>query len=134
MRIYVAGKYQEREFVRTIYDKLKLMGHSITVDWTNHDVLPEDDIKELLGKFAEEDIAGVTEADLLIAVLVNQHEYKGLWVEMGVALGLEKPVYILGSEGDSCIFANHPLVRKFNKLNELLVALGNEVPNFYSKG
>ena len=35
MRVYVAGKWQDREMVREIMDDLENMGHEITVDWTN---------------------------------------------------------------------------------------------------
>ncbi|KKL72732.1 hypothetical protein LCGC14_2081950, partial [marine sediment metagenome] len=49
--------------------------------------------------------------------------YKGLWVEMGIALGEGIPVWVIGTAGDSCIFMNHPLVRKFVDINAMFEEL-----------
>ena len=125
MKIYVAGKYQEREQVRGIYRELRDKGHKITVDWTDHDIYPHDAVAERLSDFAEEDVRGVKEADLFIGLMTNDHVYKGLWVEMGVALGEGMPVWIIGMAGDTCIFMNHPRVRKFSEVREVLEALCN---------
>ena len=113
MKVYVASKYQERETIRELYDILRSHGHEITVDWTNHDVFPDDAEEEKLGEFACDDVRGVQECDSMIIYMVNEHQYKGAWVEMGVALALNKPVFVLGNAGDSCIFMNHSLVRKY---------------------
>ena len=114
MKIYVAGKYAERDKVKIVYGELESLGHTITVDWTNHDIYPNDAVAEKLGLFASDDVHGVLGADIFVACMLNDHAYKGLWVEMGVALGANKPVLIVGSAGDSCIFANHSNVKKFS--------------------
>lgn len=119
MKFYVAGKYQERDCVRLVFKELEALGHIITVDWTNHDIYPNDAVEQKLGLFAHDDIEGVREADAFIGCLLNDHVYKGLWCEMGAALALGKPVYLVGSAGDSCIFANHKLVKKFKTFQEL---------------
>ena len=119
MEIYVAAKYQDRDRVRELYYELSYLGHEITVDWTNHnDVSPEK-----LTEYAVEDVGGVKEAKLLIALMTIKYEYKGLWVEMGIALGKGIPVWVIGDAGDSCLFMNHPLVRKFNCISEVLKEL-----------
>jgi len=124
MKIYVAGKYSERDNIRLVFKALEKLGHTITLDWTNHDIYPNDAVAERLGEFANDDVEGVRNADCLIACLLNHHEYKGLWVEMGIALGYNKPVYIVGEAGDSCIFTNHKLVKKFNNFQKLYKELG----------
>lgn len=113
MKIYVAGKYSDRDRVRYIHQNLKEMGHEITVDWTNHDIYPNDATAERLSQFAQDDVRGVKEADLYIGLMTIPFEYKGAWVEMGLALGKGIPIYIIGNAGDSCIFMHHPLVWKF---------------------
>ena len=123
MRIYVAGKYCERFFVKEIYKLLEERGHEITVDWTNHNVYPNDSSPDILATFADDDLRGVLEADLFIGDVLNQHEYKGLWVEMGIALGKGIPVWLIGENGDACIFSNHHTVRKFKGISEMLKAL-----------
>lgn len=125
MKIYVAGKYCERYFVREIYKLLIDKGHEITVDWTNHDVYPNNSPVDILGTFADDDLRGVLEADLFIGDVLNKHEYKGLWVEMGIALAKGIPVWLVGEYGNECIFANHHTVRKFKSVSEMLEALGN---------
>ena len=119
MRFYVAGKYQERDKVRLVFRELEKLGHSITLDWTNHDIYPNDAVAEKLGQFADDDVEGVRRADAFVGCLLNTHEYKGLWVEMGVALALNKPCYLVGEAGNSCIFINHKLVKKFKSFPEL---------------
>ncbi len=118
MKIYVAGKYEDKDRVRFIHQLLIQMGHEITLDWTNHEIYPNDAIAERLLEFASDDIKGVKEADLYIGLMTIPYQYKGLYVEMGVALGKGIPVYIIGSAGDSCIFINHPLVKKFQDIQD----------------
>jgi len=127
MKLYVAGKYQERDKIRLVFQELQRMGHTITLDWTNHDIYPNEAIVEKLGQFANDDVVGVKEADAVILCLINHQEYKGLWVEMGVALGAGKPVFIVGEAGHACIFTNHKLVTKFKSFQELYCHLG--LPN-----
>ena len=123
MEIYVAAKYQDRDRVRELYYELSYLGHEITVDWTNQDKYPNDAPAEKLKGFAEDDVRGVKEAKLLIALMTIKYEYKGLWVELGIALGKGIPVWVIGDAGDSCLFMNHPLVRKFNCISEVLKEL-----------
>lgn len=119
MKIYVAGKYQDRDRVRVVYQILREHGHEITLDWTNHNIYPNDAVAEKLSGFAQDDVSGVLSADLFIGLMTIPYEYKGLWVEMGIALGKGIPVYIIGNAGDSCIFTNHPLVKKFTEIFEV---------------
>ncbi len=120
MKIYVAGKYQDRERVKIIHGYLREMGHEITVDWTDHEIYPNDAVAERLASFAIDDVWGVLEADVYIGLMIEDFVYKGLWVEMGIALGKGIPVWLIGDAGDSCIFANHPLVRKFADTLEMI--------------
>ena len=120
MKFYVCGKYSERKQIRIIMDELEKMGHEITCDWT-----PHTDMNKAEG-YAIDDIWGVVDADAVIAIMLNKNDYKGLWVEVGAALGNIIPVYIVGNAGDSCIFVHHPLVKKFPTLFDLYAYLGNK--------
>ena len=123
MKIYVAGKYQDRVRVKSIHQEIRRIGHEITLDWTNHNIYPNDAVAGKLKGFAKDDVWGVKEADLFIGLMTEKYEYKGLWVEMGVALGKGIPVWIIGSAGDSCIFMNHPLVTRFSGIPILMAEL-----------
>lgn len=118
MKFYVAGKYSEREQIRLIMSELEKMGHKITEDWTKHTDMNKANI------YAQADIGGVTKSEVIIAIMLNTNDYKGLWVEVGCGLGQDKRVYIVGNAGDSCIFVHHPLVRKFPTLFDLYDFIG----------
>jgi hypothetical protein len=119
MRVYVAGKFEERSSIRTLMDALKEQGCSITVDWTVHEYT---DI-EYPVEYAIEDVNGVAKCDTYIGLFLNENSYKGALVELGVALGLKKRIMIIGHAIDSCIFANHPRVEHYDSVSECLGSL-----------
>ena len=103
MKIYVAGKWTDKERVSKIMRILEKHGHEITFDWT---VSENKNFKES----AIHDIRGVKEADAFY--LVYSEDMKGAWTEFGAALALGLPCYIQ-AEAAYCnnIFLSHPLVR-----------------------
>lgn len=124
MKFYVAGKWVDRERVRELYEWLIRHGHSITVDWTNHE---RPDALDVLRHYAYNDIWGATRCDVLIALLDKPYAFKGLWVEVGAALGADKEVWIVGREGDSCIFLHHEGVKHlFESVEQLKFFLAME--------
>lgn len=116
MKVYVAGKWNESEHVRVVMNMLKVNGHEITCDWTGH-------IHPLKSKeYALEDLEGVKNCDVLLALMPDPTTfYKGAWIEVGMALALNKKVIIVG-EGVSSVFLGHPniSVYKNKDLNEVL--------------
>lgn len=115
MKIYVAGKWTSRVRAAHRMDKLEELGHKITHDWTRDSVNPN------FPELAITDINAVKSCDVLWLILERGME--GAWVEVGIAIGAGKPVYVeftqeRGTFGlpDSpyeshCIFLCHPLVR-----------------------
>lgn len=119
MKIYVAGKWSERDKVKTVMEIFESRGHIITCDWTRH-IAPERNMREggngIFTKeydwsknvdwaqnghktYAEEDLNGVLSCDLLIACMWSPEIfYKGAWIEVGIALGHYKRVIIIGKE------------------------------------
>ncbi len=118
-KIYVAGKWEERERVSEIMGMLRRAGFGITCDWTNHkysDVgYPE--------QYCNDDLQGVKAADLFLGIFVTDYHYRGALVEMGIALGAGIPVWLYGDKQNSCIFSHHHTVRKFNDWGKLVEAL-----------
>ena len=106
LKIYVAGKYEEKERIREVMNILRGVGHTITVDWT------ED--AQNTRQQAIKDLRGVADADIYVGVFEKDLPYKGALVELGAALALGKPVYILGDavHVKNCIFLRHPAVRR----------------------
>ena len=110
MKFYVAGKYQERQMITEIMDELRALGHEITTDWTSHGYATP----EVHSSYAVDDVRGVKEADVYIGVFINGHRYRGALCELGAALALDKPCWIIGYAEDDCIFMLHPLVEHFD--------------------
>ena|SRR5437762_12072580 len=106
LKVYVAGKVEDKERVREIQTQLRQVGHTITLDWTT---ASQDSRQQAL-----KDIRGVADADVFVGVFEEDYAYRGTLVEMGAALALGKPVYILGNATTvrRCIFMKHPNVRQ----------------------
>lgn len=104
MKIYVAGKFEEKELVREIQQKLKDMGCTITHDWTVEDGAGKQgqELEDYLRSCAMADYEGVFTAD---AVLVLNHKLAfGAMVEMGLALAWGRVVYLVGPQVRDNIF------------------------------
>lgn len=106
MRVYVAAKFEEAPNVQKVYEKLRARGHKITYDWTNEDA---DKFKNVAG-YAEgcawKDYWGVKECDAVL--LFNHDRLFGGATEMGIALGVGIPVYVVGRSIRENIFFNMP--------------------------
>ena len=119
MKIYVAGKWEDRERVSDIMRILRGVGFEITWDWTDHKYEDEANPQQ----YCADDVQGVKDANLYLGIFIADYHYRGALVEMGIALGVGIPVWLFGDKADGCIFSNHPSVRKFQEWNELVDAL-----------
>ena len=122
MKFYVAGKWEDRERVSQIMRILEGMGNEITCDWTDHKYEDE----EYPHQYCADDVQGVKDADIYLGIFVAEYHYRGALVEMGIALGMGIPVWLLGDKADGCIFSNHPSVTKFVTWTELVDALAEQ--------
>jgi nucleoside 2-deoxyribosyltransferase len=112
MRVYVAGKWEEKRRVSEVMRLLESEGHVITYDWTKHPDTTNDDE---LAEQAWEDYTGVRQAEAFVGVFEKprpQPDTGGTYVELGIALDRGIPVYILGHEADHCIFTRLPQVQR----------------------
>lgn len=122
MNIYVAGKWQDRKSCKDLMKWLESLGHKITLDWTDHKYEDEEYPKE----YCKADVQGVIDADILIGLFERPYVYRGALVEMGIALGQGKPIHLIGTYQDDCIFANHPSCIHYNSLGTFKVRFLNE--------
>lgn len=90
MRFYIASKLENYEQVKRLANMLKLSGWEHTYDWTVHLSVKETDI-ETLKSIGQKECDGVRNADILF-VLTPQG--RGTHVEFGIALALNKVIYI----------------------------------------
>lgn len=103
MKVYVAGKWEDKARVSAVQNLLRAQGHTITYDWVQN----EDPVSAVQ---AMNDLHGVMKADALVFVAYEDLGFRGAYVEMGMALALGKPVYLRGHGADRCIFTKLPQV------------------------
>lgn len=121
-RVYVAGKWETRSNpgeAKDVMQALRHAGHTITHDWT----ISEENTAEN----ADKDLHGVLEAQAFVGLFKEDLPYQGALVELGVALGWAKPIYILGNAPvvERCIFMKHPRVKLISSVQKLLKELKN---------
>lgn len=89
-KFYIAtslSKHEQHNFVR---DYLVSLGHEITYDWTTHGSQKMTSL-ERLNEIGHYEMDAVKSADIVVVLLPGG---KGTHAELGMALGLDKPVFL----------------------------------------
>jgi hypothetical protein len=121
---YIAGKFQDRDKVQEIQEKVKSAGHRITHDWTRHDpIKPYHEKLEKAQKYAEHDIDGVRDADYF--VMFPHSGGRTLHAELGAAIAFSEEasgpeIYLLGEHNDPGMIYFHPRINKIDNIGEIL--------------
>lgn len=113
MKVYLATSYKNRKTALRLMQMIEDHGHTITWWWP--DVEDSD-----LGACAKNDADGICEADAL--VLVPPLGF-GCHTELGIAIGRNIPIFMVGRCPDNNIFLNHPCVRYCNSWKALFQEL-----------
>jgi nucleoside 2-deoxyribosyltransferase len=121
---YVAGSLKNAARVREVQLALQQAGIEIVYDWTEHGLIDDD---------YERPLVAVTEVEAVCAASVTvivQHGGRGTHVELGIALGREKPVFLLDPPIDTpdpydhkCVFYAHPNVTHCRDIPQLLISI-----------
>ncbi|MCD4666931.1 nucleoside 2-deoxyribosyltransferase [archaeon] len=128
MKIYVAGKFEKKDLILDIYEKIKKLGHEVSYDWTTHKpIKPYNENKEIAQKYTQEDIDGVRDCDVFIFI-IDEALGTGMHVELGAAitLSLEKgkpQIYVVGEDISKSMFYFHQKVNQRKDINEVLEEL-----------
>ena len=86
-KIYLAGKWSDKEMMRFRMTELEKMGYEITHDWTEY----EADETNTKSSMADNDIDGVYRADIYIGIFEDmKYPYRGTFTELGSALTCKK--------------------------------------------
>lgn len=122
MKVFVSGKTGREQETRALMTALEQNGHVVTFDWTTLPHLrPYADHTAEAREAAIQELQGVLAAEVLV-VLADERGV-GMYVELGAALALGKPVVAI-SEGESrTMFMHHPLVRCVRTLDDVLPAV-----------
>lgn len=122
MKVYVAAS--DRELARTWAKRLEAEGHTITSRWLYDGQWKPpvyDDTERRRG--ALNDHEDVENCEVLILQADDQRKCVGggKHVEMGIALALDKPCFVVGERGN--IFHWHPLVKMVPNFDALVPEL-----------
>lgn len=128
MTVYVATKLANVEKARECVRLFKEAKINISYEWMTHGSLHEAS-PEQRAEFAKKEVEGARTCDILVAILPGG---RGTHCEIGVALGLKKPVilvvedegFIEGAEGYFCLFYYHPLVRWVRSIEQAVEVAG----------
>jgi hypothetical protein len=133
MKVFVSGQIEDIESVRRVQAEFIVAGHEITHDWTTNEGSAKmlgsreaklDNLEESKNR-AVNDTKGVVDSDVYVICTDNEKVGKGMYVEMGVALGLcvkygTPKIYLLGSMNHMTIFYLHPAIVHVNSVDEIL--------------
>ena len=94
MKVYVAGTWENKVFVKEMMNAIEAAGHEITVDWTKH-VKSDDAVA-----YAYEDMNGVLSCEVFVFVDPATMS-RGKYTELGMAIAAGKSIIVLinGHEG-----------------------------------
>lgn len=127
LKIYVAGKWGDRENISKYIQDIQNHGFEISYDWTKNEI-QECRTREEMSFFAEKDMNGVKTSNVVVILITDKdYAYRGTFTEMGGALALNKTIFIVNpfekAECHSNIFYWHPLIYHVNSWEKLLEEL-----------
>lgn len=123
MKVYMAGPFNQRPFLRKMRERLWQMGHEVTARWLDEPNKPPFILQESFERqTAIKDLCDISESDLLILDLRNPSTTGGRLIEYGFALARQKAVWVIG-KSDSIFFRLADL--RFNSWRDCLDYLGH---------
>lgn len=125
MNFYVASPWRSSQVAVTVMDILETLGHKITVDWTQHEEIHKPPTtlqdKDTLERYGQEDLLGVKSCDCYVGIFLSpESSTKGALVELGIALALNRQVFIIGAGISDCIFYYLPGIRRFDNIERFV--------------
>jgi nucleoside 2-deoxyribosyltransferase len=120
MKVYVAGKWDDRSTINTVQAELVKMGHHITHDWTSVECISKSQADR-----AVLDINGVQKADAVLVLMLDEtYPYRGTFTEIGCALGLNKYIVVVcPNDSYFCTtncFYHHPMINHVATIDQAL--------------
>jgi len=113
---YVASAFGNKEKVAAIVQTLRAMGHKVSHDWTQQ----EHAYTQHAAIHAQEDREGVEGCTHFVALFDEPLRSLNTYVELGIALGLHKQVYVIGDCDSDCIFSRLPGIKRIATLAEFM--------------
>ncbi len=126
LKVYLAARFQEAPAMRSFAALLKASGIDTTSRWFDgtHELRSDLDEAKQRQRFAAEDLEDIDAADALVLFNPAEHHRSGTGgrhVEVGYAIGTQKPIFIVGAREN--VFHWHPSVTAVGDFAALIVAL-----------
>jgi NADH dehydrogenase/NADH:ubiquinone oxidoreductase subunit G len=125
-KIYVAASFEQAHSVKKAYEVLRNAGHEIAYDWTDHrataNIESDEEREALRRQYAQEDVAGVENATVYI-LLLGDRASTGAHIELGIALGARKRIFIVTKNPTDQLFYRHPRVEIVPSLQAVIKRL-----------
>ena len=100
MKVYVAGKFTDKENIQAKMKNIEKLGCVITFDWTRFE-------DEDLTRAAEKAIIGVKTCDIVIVIMDDKdYSYRGTFTEVGIAIGTNKIIFLYNPNKDASCDTN----------------------------
>src|SRR5260370_3753034 len=111
MKFFVAGELGSENDAKIFFFFKQKTAYEITFDWTTISHLrPYDSNVTASREAAVLEADGVKDADVLVVVAHDRGV--GMFVELGIALGVGIPVRIINDKESRSMFFHHPLVKQ----------------------
>jgi|SRR5271155_2117272 len=105
MKVYLANQYRHKDAMKVAATELRAKGIDVTSTWMDEPHEPNAQLGDLSGdhlvEYAYRDLLEISQADILVFFSVpptTQTVRGGRHVEFGYALGLRKPIVVIGPE------------------------------------
>lgn len=116
MKFYIASSFANKDKVREAVRIFKEMDWIHTYDWTANSRASSIDELTLYGELEKK---AILEADFLVVLLPAG---KGSHIEMGIAIGQGKPVYLISEKSE---YFDFDVTSTFYHLPEVKILIGN---------
>lgn len=129
MKIYVAGKFEQKDLIREICRKLEEIGYEISYDWTTHKpIKPYYENQEIAREYSQKEFDGISNSDIFI--YLSSEKGTTLNIEFGAAIMLAKTkgkpiIYVVGEFNDKSPWFFDPFVKRKKSVEEVIEELKN---------
>jgi hypothetical protein len=129
VKIFLSGRWSQREALREVRDALKPLGHEVTSRWIDKDSDDKSERERLLQPVAEQNaidnLEDIAKSDCVVSFTQGKGGKKGgRHVEFGVAVALNKWCVLIGTPENA--FHWLPNIERYDSLEEWLDSLETE--------
>jgi nucleoside 2-deoxyribosyltransferase len=126
MKLYLAGRYSQKDEIAAIAKRLQFEGFAITSSWLEEPHAPGTTLDQLsdteLAQYAQNDLNDIDEADAIVFFSVDPTiptVRGGRHVEFGYALAKRKAILVVGQK-ENIFHYLKKVIRHFETVDELL--------------